>query len=121
MNDDEDDDDDGAAGHLLKTEGMFLAAHAQDSDDDGRWAAEALATIHAIALSQKYLDSADVRAYGLIKPRHHNAWGSVWQAAIRKKWIAETNEQPRRTSTRREAHGAKMTRYKSLIFNKEGK
>jgi hypothetical protein len=50
------------------------------------------------------------------EPSHPNAWGSVWKAAIKKGWIVETQELPRRRSTRREAHGKKMPMYKSRIW-----
>jgi hypothetical protein len=107
--------DNGEEGNRRKEEGMHLAADAQDHHDE-EWAREALADIRAVALDQPFLDAEDVRAYGVPEPKHSNAWGSVWRSAINKGWIIETQEEPRRNSKRPEAHGAKMTRYKSRIW-----
>lgn len=102
-------------GLLLKENGMILAAEAQDREDK-TWREKLLDLLRELARQLQYLDSDDLYAAGVPKPAHSNAMGSIWKEAIARGWIVETLEEPRRRSRRPEAHGAKMTRYKSLIW-----
>lgn len=101
-------------GLRLKDAGMTLAIEAEFRDDRW-WRLYALRALRGLCEEQEYLDSDDLHRK-MTKPNHANAWGSVWKKAIERGWIIETIDQPRRRSIRPEAHGAKMTRYESLIW-----
>lgn len=102
-------------GEVLKQRGIRRAADAERRKDPG-WPGRALEAIERVATHNEYLDADLVRDHGIDEPHHPNAWGSVWQEAIRREWIEESHDQPRRKSSRPEAHAAKMTRYRSLIY-----
>lgn len=102
-------------GDALKDHGMLLASEAEDRER-AWWRHHALERLRDLAELSEFLDSDDLRDWGVEEPKHPNAWGSVWQKAVKEGWIEEAVGQQRRKSQRPTAHASKMTVYRSLIW-----
>lgn len=97
----------------LRDAGMAVASAAQERDDPG-WAHRAYMAIVWVANRQATVHVDDVLLHFCDQPEHPNAWGAVWQRAIRDGVI-------RRTGTVRESRDPRKHRhqypvYASLIF-----
>jgi len=104
---------DWANGPALRDQGMAIAAHAQERDAPG-WSGRAYAAIMIVARSQPTVHVDDVLKIFTEHPSHFNAWGSVWQRAIKDGILARSGQ------FRQTRHGKKHSHqypvYLSLIY-----
>ena len=99
-------------GARLRDLGMAKAASAQDSAQP-KWADLAFDAIKRLALRQAEIHVDDVLRVFPLSPARPNAWGSVWQRAIRSGIIARTGRTRPTTDPRKHAHHYPI--YSSLI------
>lgn len=97
-----------------KQAGMKLALFAQD-EKVPEWSELAYRAIVAIAKRQETVHIDDVLRAFAAKPIHPNAWGSVWQRAIREDVIAHTGR-VRKCSSDPKKNAHQYPIYSSLIF-----
>lgn len=107
----------------LRDTGMALARDAQEQKAPG-WTDLAYRAIESVARSQATVHVDDVARVGegwLPEPAHANAWGSVWQKAIRRGLILRSGSvRPAGGSYKAHAHkhGRAYPVYMSLVFGK---
>jgi hypothetical protein len=104
---------DWCAGAQLRDHGMAVANDAQESKAPG-WSARAGAAIVRVALAQPTVHVDDVLAIFTEQPEHPNAWGSVWQQAVRDGVIRRSGRL-RETRDRRK-HRHQYPVYLSLVY-----
>jgi len=97
-------------GKELRDEGMVLASEAEERDNIG-WSNRAFAAIVALARVKDEIHANDLN--GFERPKHHNAWGSVWTRAIND-GIIEWNGALRKASAPQK-HARLYRVYRSLI------
>jgi hypothetical protein len=102
-----------ADGAALRDTGMAIAREAQERDAPG-WTERAYAVIYSVARRQPEVHVDDVLAIFREQPAHPNAWGSVWQRAVRDGVISRTGRL-RETQDRRK-HRHQYPVYRSEIF-----
>jgi hypothetical protein len=103
----------GAAGAALRDSGMALASQAQEHERPG-WGERAYQAIVAVARLRATVHVDDVLRIFREQPEHPNAWGSVWQKAIRDGVITRSGT-VRETQDRRK-HRHRYPVYASAIF-----
>lgn len=97
--------------------GMDAALVAEENHAPG-FAAVAYGTIVSIARRQATVHVDDVLAACEVRPKHHNAWGSVWARAIREGVIRRSGEvRLCRTDKRKNAHAYPV--YRSRLFGRK--
>lgn len=101
-----------AEGERRRDRGMALAAEAQHRKRRD-WSDRAYAAIHAIAARQDTVFVDDVLGEFASMPEHPNAWGHVWQRAIRDGLIAQSGRI--RASADPKKHKHQYPVYRSLI------
>jgi hypothetical protein len=100
-----------------KAVGMELALIAQN-DKAPEWAELAYQTIVKIAKRQEFVHVDDVIRDFKIEPAHPNAWGSVWQRALRDDVIIRSGQVRKCTADpKKNAHQYPV--YASLLYRKE--
>ncbi len=82
---------DWADGAARRDRGMALASEAQEHDAPG-WADRAYAAIIFVAQRNPEVFVDAVLLIFQEKPRHHNAWATVWRRAIKNGVITRTTE-----------------------------
>ena len=102
-----------ADGAALRDSGMAAAGEAQERDAPG-WAERAYQAIRIVARRDPEVHVDDVLAIFREQPAHPNAWGSVWQRAVRDGVISRTGRL-RETRDRRK-HRHQYPVYQSEIF-----
>jgi hypothetical protein len=102
-----------ADGAALRDTGMAAASEAQERDAPG-WADRAYHAITIVARMRPEVHVDDVLAIFREQPAHPNAWGSVWQRAVRDGVISRTGRL-RETQDRRK-HRHQYPVYRSEIF-----
>ncbi len=100
-----------ADGAARRDRGMAIASEAQEHDVPG-WAARAYAAIVVVACHQPTVHVDDVLRIFREQPAHFNAWGAVWQRAIRDGVIS-------RTGMIRECRDPKKHRHLSPLYRSE--
>jgi hypothetical protein len=106
-----------ADGAALRDAGMMTAAEAQERAAPG-WAERAYQAIIAVARQRASVHVDDVLQIFREPPEHPNAWGSVWQKAIRDGVITRSGT-VRETQDRRK-HRHQYPVYASAIFGRGG-
>lgn len=97
-----------------KRVGMKLALVAQN-EKAPEWAELAYRAIVAIAKQQETIHVDDLIKADLPKPHHPNAWGSVWQRALRDDVIVHTGRVRKcLADPKKNAHQYPI--YQSLVF-----
>jgi hypothetical protein len=102
-----------ADGAALRDAGMMTAAEAQEHEQPG-WAERAYQAIIAVARQRASVHVDDVLRVFPEQPAHPNAWGSVWQKAIREGVITRSGT-VRETQDRRK-HRHQYPVYLSAVF-----
>ena len=102
-----------ADGAALRDTGMTIANEAQERDAPG-WSDRAYRAIVMVARYRPEVHVDDVLAIFREQPAHPNAWGAVWQRAVRERVISRTGRL-RETQDRRK-HRHQYPVYRSEIF-----
>lgn len=98
----------------LRDRGMQLAVDAQDQGNFG-WSERAYAAIERVAREHTTVHVDDVLQRFTEQPDRPNAWGAVWQRAIRNKVIRHSGRvRPCKVDRRKHAH--QYPEYVSLFF-----
>ena len=101
-------------GRTLRDSGMALA-EASQALKDPTWSVDAYAAIERVARRQAEVHRNDIT--GLVRePTSPNAWGSVWQRAIRDGIIEHSGRVKPCIDPSKHAHSSPV--YASLIFRK---
>jgi hypothetical protein len=106
-----------ADGAALRDSGMALASQAQEQERPG-WAERAYHAIVVAARMRATVHVDDVLQIFREAPEHPNAWGAVWQKAIRDGVITRSGT-VRETQVRRK-HRHQYPVYASAIFARGG-
>jgi hypothetical protein len=95
-------------GQALRDRGMALAGGAQEQKQPG-WGERAYQAIKAVAEVHRFVHVDDVLHSFRERPEHPNAWGSVWQRAIREGVIT-------RSGTVRETRDGRKHRHQYPVY-----
>jgi hypothetical protein len=96
--------------------GIARAAHAQDIKRPG-WSELAYQAIVALARTQAEVHVDDVLRVFVLRPDHPNAWGAVWQRAIRNGVIKHSGRvRPCKVDSGKHLHQSPI--YDSLIYGR---
>ena len=95
----------------MRDVGMALASGAQEQESPG-WGERAYRAIVAVARFRQTVHVDDVLMVFDEQPEHPNAWGSVWQRAIRDGVITHSG-------TVRETHDRRKHRHQYPVYRSE--
>ncbi len=102
---------DWADGAARRDRGMALASGAQEREAPG-WAERAYAHLEALSLTREFVYTDDLLAVFPERPAHPNAYGAVWQRAIRNGLLS-------RTGMMRESRDPKKHRHNYPLYRSE--